>query len=325
MTVSGRFVVAVSFVLLLLQVAQGITSPPSRPDFPYVTDSFTRREVGSCVDTTRVWIYEPEFPDDPPASPPNVVVYLHGFSLTTPRFYQGHIEHLVRQGNVVIFPQFQEAICGLFDGFVESLVRFIVTPSSPVAWSETTVAAVDDALATLSGGYNNIYLFGHSLGGAFGMMWGDLDSGADVTAAVLASPQPAGFGANPDFVMALFSFRFGEDIDVVAAAPQTTFPITVLHFNDDTTAPLSDIQPSFAALGSADKEIYQAQTDRHGFPDLTAEHMTPLTLLSQNSYDWRYVWSALDQVILQNAAPADLVFDMGQWSDGRPVENVIQV
>lgn len=38
-----------------------------------------------------------------------VVVFLHGWGAISPKWYGGWIEHLVRKGNIVIFPRYQEA------------------------------------------------------------------------------------------------------------------------------------------------------------------------------------------------------------------------
>lgn len=314
------------FFSLVCQVQSVIgTKQPRIPSYPYIADSYSTEQVGDCLDATRAWVFKPDLA----VARPDVVVYLHGFSITRPRFYQRHIDHLVRLGHVVVFPQFQESICEPGNGFLQSFVQYLVKPSSPAAWSRNAKEAVDLALDSLED-FGNVYLMGHSLGGAFAMMWAELlqDSQSpfpyNVTGAVLASPQPSGFSANPDFVTMLFPFRFGEDIDVIAAAPLSTYPVVVLHGADDSTAPLSDILPSFEALGSSDRRIYQAQTDRHGLPHLVADHMAALTLLTSNSMDWRFLWSGLDQIMLQ-VSPQDLVFDMGEWSDGRQVQPVLNV
>ncbi|MEM1367129.1 MAG: hypothetical protein AAGG02_03765 [Cyanobacteria bacterium P01_H01_bin.15] len=49
-------------------------------------------------------------PDSIPAdSKPKVIVYLHGFALCWPRFYEAHLKSLVAQGYFVIFPDFQRS------------------------------------------------------------------------------------------------------------------------------------------------------------------------------------------------------------------------
>jgi hypothetical protein len=160
------------------------------------------------------------------------------------------------------------------------------------------------------------------------MMWGAIEATpmkTPVAAGVFASPQPAGFAAIPGFVTKLFPHLFGEDIDVPAAAPETTFPIAILHGNDDTIAPLEDILPAFQSLGSTEKYIFQAQTDDYGHPTLTADHQAATSIIEVpndvDSMDWRYFYSGLDQV-MGNTPVGSVAFDMGEWSDGTSVKKV---
>ena len=297
--------------------------PPTKPDFTYISPNFSVKQQGSCLDGTRVWIYTPSVPK---SNTPDVIVYLHGFGLTNPDRYAGHIEHLVRQGNVVLYPQMQEGSCEIFNGKLRGWLVQLSRRSSPARWVKRTGEVVSDAISALPS-VGKIFLYGHSMGGAFAMMWGSLNTVHPVEAAVVASPQPAGFGSIPDFVTTIFFFRFGEDINVPEAAPSTAFPIAVIHGNDDTIASVEDILPSYQLLGSASKAWYQAQTDKHGHPPLKADHAQALAKRRegrQDSLDWRYTWSTLDQV-MGGTAVTDLVFDMGQWSDGVPVTSVVKL
>ena len=297
--------------------------PPSQPSYDYVSPQYSVNEMGNCVDGSRVWIYKPAFPKPGGA---DVIVYMHGFSAARPRMYEGHIEHIAKQGNYVLFPQFQEGYCGSTDrGFLRGIIRRL-GKSSPKKWAKTAAESSEDALSSLSPeDYNNVYLFGHSLGGAIGMMFGSLRESftRPITAAVFSSPQPGGFEAIPRFVTTIFFFAFGDDIDVPAAAPETTFPVAILHAVDDDIAPLDDILPSFDALGSSSKSIYQAHSDSHGHPKLNANHNIVLSgsKRSIDTLDWRYVWTGLDQVVAGEDV-SQLSFDLGTWSDGKAVNAV---
>lgn len=310
--------------LCLFPAAAHAVDPPSKPDYAYISPDFSVHQLGSCVDGSRVYVYQP---DTPKPGGADVVVYMHGFAATRPTLYQGHMEHLVQQGNYVLFPQFQPGFCGLGRGLVRGILRRL-RRASPAEWFLIAGESVSDALDSLpDGSYNDIYLFGHSLGGAFGMMFGSLGDAftKPVTAAVLSSPQPGGFEAIPGLVTTIFFFRFGEDIDVPNAAPETNYPVAVLHASDDDVAPLEDVMPSYDALGSSSKAIYQAQTDTYSKPELTADHLLVLSSKrSQDNLDWRYIWSGLDQV-MAGVNVTDLSFDMGAWSDGEPVKVVNRI
>lgn len=315
----------------LLLALLGLAPPPTPPGAPpaaafrYVSPDFAVQEAGDCADGSRVWVYRPATVAKKPGGGADVVIYLHGYSAVYPFIYERHLEHLVRQGNTVLYPQFQEGAC-LDDAADQFFSGLALDPASPADWAERAASATRDALDGLSIEYDHAYLYGHSLGGAIAMMWGALSSEVNVTAAVLASPQPAGFAAIPGPVTTLLPFLFGEDIDVPAAAPSTKFPVAVLHGSEDTVAPLSDIYSSYDALGSPAKAIYQAQTDRHGSPSIAADHFAPTSIgflgeSDVDTLDWRYYWSALDQV-MEGVSVTDLDFDLGTWSDGVKVQSV---
>ncbi len=53
-------------------------------------------------------VYAPkQLPTD--SSKAKAVVYLHGFALCTPKFYEAHLEKLVEQGYIVFFPDYQHS------------------------------------------------------------------------------------------------------------------------------------------------------------------------------------------------------------------------
>src|SRR4051794_33801759 len=43
-------------------------------------------------------------------APAPVVLFLHGWGATTPSYYRPWLEHLAREGNVVLYPRYQDAI-----------------------------------------------------------------------------------------------------------------------------------------------------------------------------------------------------------------------
>ncbi|MFN6339231.1 MAG: hypothetical protein ACK41W_10995 [Cyanobacteriota bacterium] len=69
-------------------------------------DGCTIFQRGRHHDGTFIRVYVPKRAKDP-AHPPRVILYLHGFALCLPDFYQDHLRELARQGWIVIFPDFQ--------------------------------------------------------------------------------------------------------------------------------------------------------------------------------------------------------------------------
>ncbi len=99
------------------------------------------------------WLYEPSSPKPDSA---NVIVFNHGYGVYNPGPYGKWIEHLVRQGNIVIFPRYQ-------------LNLSIPLPS---VFTNNAAKAIRDALTELQSDTSyvqprtdNFALIGHSFGG----------------------------------------------------------------------------------------------------------------------------------------------------------------
>ena len=99
------------------------------------------------------WLFEPSLPR-PEAAP--VVVFIHGYGGFNPMIYGQWIRHLVRQGNVVIYPRYQKTM----------------TLPSPKKFAGNVVTAIHDALEILATPAHinpitdNFAMVGHSYGGA---------------------------------------------------------------------------------------------------------------------------------------------------------------
>jgi len=78
-----------------------------------------------------------------------VVVFLHGWGATRPRFYRPWLDHLARKGNAVIYPRYQ-------DSFVEP----------PPQVLGNVLAGVRQALERIDEDPGSLVVAGHSAGGA---------------------------------------------------------------------------------------------------------------------------------------------------------------
>lgn len=289
-------------------------SPPGRQSDgygsteEYVSAGATRFEAGSASNGSKVWWWVPATLRDGASAP--VVVYLHGFSLTDPAPYQAHIDHLTRQGFLVIYPQFNLTGLGIFSDNNQNVML------------SRAIAATQTALGSLGAQAGPLHLFGHSLGGLLSATWMGA-GGPAVESVTLANPSTGG-GA-PSFVNIV-------PIDWQQAAPATTARTIVLTGDQDTIAPSSESLSLFGALtGAPSRVVYQAHTDRHGTPGLDADHMSPIQssggipnfLLAffggtaeQDAMDWRFYWAALDANL---DGQATVAHQMGTWSDGAAV------
>src|SRR5262249_36300820 len=116
----------------------------------YAHAGVTKNRYGN--NGTEYWIYEPDTPR--PASAP-LIIFLHGWGGTNPLYYGAWIEHLVRRGNIVVYPRYQKNLLTARSDF---------TPN--------TISAIKDAIDRLKteGGHvrpelSKFAVVGHSLGG----------------------------------------------------------------------------------------------------------------------------------------------------------------
>ncbi len=99
------------------------------------------------------YLFEPQQPQPDSA---HVIVFFHGYGAYNPMAYGQWIEHLVRKGNIVIFPRYQKSM---------------LSPL-PSDYADNCAIAIKDALQKLSSGNHvrpkksNLSFVGHSFGGA---------------------------------------------------------------------------------------------------------------------------------------------------------------
>src|SRR5712671_3416242 len=80
------------------QPAQALHGPGGRE---YTHQVVTKAHFGEG--SHEYGLYEPDQPR--PASAP-LIVFFHGWGATNPAIYGAWIEHLVRRGNIVVFPRY---------------------------------------------------------------------------------------------------------------------------------------------------------------------------------------------------------------------------
>ena len=99
-------------------------------------------QVGRGAQTA--WIVRQDVPGIQP-----VVLFLHGWGATEPRFYRPWLDHLARQGVTVIYPRYQDS--------------FLMPPAQALG---NALAGVRLALARVGGEPGQFVVVGHSAGGA---------------------------------------------------------------------------------------------------------------------------------------------------------------
>ena len=139
----------------------------------------------------------------------------------------------------------------------------------------------------------------------------------------------------PSFVKGLVKIK---TLDWKRLAPHTTGKVMVLTGADDKLSGPAQAHELYGYLaGASHRVLYCLQTDRHGHPDLVADHnacisddgwmpdfIMDLVLGGDgevDATDWRFYWAALDAALDGQDTAS---FDMGCWSDGTPVKPVLQ-
>jgi pimeloyl-ACP methyl ester carboxylesterase len=286
-------------------------------------ESFKRYEIGEGPRS--YWIFEPDKPKPDDRAP--VVVFLHGWFAVNPGFYGAWIDHLVRDGKVVIFPRYQNDV---------------FTP--PQELLPNALAAIRDALGVLATGVGHVRpdtkrfaLIGHSAGGNL----------AAQIAAVAADPH-AGLPLPQALVVVMPGEIVPSPLPDLVSISASTLMIVIVGEEDVVVGDLRarQIYTQANAIPASRKRFIFFRSDRHGHPPLIADHTAPTSVHSRldngegvfrafqmslgdvNALDKAGFWRMADQVM--EASFKGLTLDqairdeeqfrhLGFWSDGRKV------
>ena len=263
----GRHLILI-FMLCSRVVNAGQASPPAQPakgpggkEYSHTAVIKNRYEQG----TKEYWIYEPDQPK--PASAP-VIVFLHGWGATNPATYGAWIDHLVKRGNIVIYPRYQSDLR---------------TPAKD--FTSNAIDAIRNALERLQTEPEHVRLdlsklaiVGHSLGGL-------------LTANVTALAQENGLPQ----VAAMMSVAPGRTwnpgnraivpLADLSKIPAKTLLLSVAGDKDRITRDVDAKRIYYEArkINVENKDFITLVSDDHGTPPLIAHHGAPSAF--DGSYD----------------------------------------
>src|SRR5215213_11181525 len=145
---------ALIFLSLPVVSAQAVT-PPSQPQTgpggkQYVHASVTKNRYGNGGE--EYWIFEPDSPR--PRTAP-VIILLHGWGGMNPLYYGAWVDHLVKRGNIVVYPRYQRNLLASIGEFLPNTLHAIKDAISRLQTEPGHVSADFTKFATV----------GHSLGG----------------------------------------------------------------------------------------------------------------------------------------------------------------
>jgi hypothetical protein len=259
------------------------------------------------------WIFEP---DDPKPETAPLIVFNHGWIAIFPIIYKNWIYHIVKKGNIVVYPRYQFGIYIGFNNFYSNAVK-----------------AVKDAIEELENG-NHVHpeldkfaIVGHSLGGGFtARMAADAsDVGLPIPKAIMPV-QPAIQPAIP----------FGSASDL-SKIPNETLMLVIVGENDTVVGNESGriIFYNSTQVPISQKDFIIQVTDTYGEPDLIADHIAPICFPFSDTVDamdyystWKlfdaltdYAFYGINKDYCLDNTPQQRF--MGLWSDGTPVKELI--
>lgn len=325
---AGAVLVAAALLVLSAPAAgawRWVTPPQQPASGPGGTDSTYDcfRQTGYGSGALSFQLFEPSCPrgkaDSSAAHP--VTVFLHGFAVTDPALYLGWIRHLVRRGNVVVFPLFQT---GLFDFYPTDNAAYAIR-ASLAELARPGHGLVDATKLTI---------VGHSLGGGLALNMGALagDGRLPVPANIVAvEPE---FNLDPDAPGRPDPLGFVRDWSHTPPSSRVTI---VVGGQDDLVGDESAFTawPHYAHLPVANRTYVQLRSDYHGPIAMVANHLTPLSpdgvwipgLFETNAQDF-LLWAIADALIacrpgLPGDQCAPTPTSIGSWSDGTPMQPAV--
>ncbi len=286
------------------------TSGPGGSDYTY--GSVTANNYGTGEEG--YYLYEPAQPAPPKSLP--LVVLLHGYGGVDPTEYRPWINHIVRRGNIVIFPIYQQRASR--DG---------------EKYSENALAAIEAALTRLQDGTHikpdltAFTITGYSAGGV-------IATNLAARAEKLKLPIPkALFAVTPGGCancsrLAVNNFTLAGANELAEIRPETKLLVLVGDRDNIVGETASTIiWQSTSQVPTANKNYLMALTDTHGRPTLIADHGMA-TRNPPNAMNYYGIWKLFDGLQSCALANKDCEYalgntpqqtNLGKWSDGTPV------
>jgi acetyl esterase/lipase len=206
---------------------------------------------------TGYWLFEPA--DPAPASAP-LIIFNHGWSAMNPRVYGAWIAHLVRRGNIVIYPVYQ-------DSMRTKMTDFMPNAITSIRDALTTLGQPDHVRPELE----HVAIVGHSMGGAMTANFAAMAAREN-----LPVPKAIMCVEPGDYIVQTPSiFMPREDLSRI---PASTLALVVVG-SDDTFVGNTTGKRIFAGIGqipAQNKDYVILNSDRHGMPPLLATHFAPI-------------------------------------------------
>ncbi len=306
-----------------------ITPPTQALDGPggmeYVCDSV--RFLSYADQPDGYWLFEPIGSGVDSA---HVVVFTHGYGAYNPMVYGNFIRHIVRKGNIVIFPRYQKNL----------------TSPTTKHFVQNTTKGIQDALMELDTGMNHVQaihgaisLVGHSYGGV-------ISANLAVNYKDLGLPKPdvvllCSPGSGP--------FKGGV-LDSYEKMPEDIRLLIMVSENDRIVKDKLGKKIFKTAINTPNRNLIRQFADRHGSPRINAGHNESYSLdksfdsgtrnitskrasrvSSLDAVDYFAYWKLFDALLDCSRTGQNCEYAigntekqrfMGTWSDGQAVKEL---
>ena len=116
-----------ALLLMAAGAAFAAPAPPAQPPKGPGGADYRHRDVIAVshgTGATQYWLFEPAAPV--PKSAP-VVVFLHGWGGVNPDPYRAWIDHIVRRGNIVVYPRYQADLLTPASAFTPNAINAVLS------------------------------------------------------------------------------------------------------------------------------------------------------------------------------------------------------
>ncbi|MFY9618903.1 MAG: alpha/beta fold hydrolase [Pyrinomonadaceae bacterium] len=251
------FILIAALLLTVPARAQQLPTPPPQPD----TGPGGKRKPHAAVTKNRYgqggeeyWIYEPDRPK-PQTAP--VVVFLHGWGGTNPLYYGAWIDHLVKRGNIVVFPRYQSSILTRRDDFIPNTLNAV----------KAAIARLQSEPGHVRPDLNRVAAVGHSLGGVLAASLAALATETNL-------PQVrAVMAVEPGLTRAPVSVPIAD----LSKIPKSTLLLSIAGDRDSLVADhdAKRIYYDSKQIPAGNKDFILLVSDERGRPGLIAGHRAP--------------------------------------------------
>ncbi len=286
------------------------TSGPGSTNYPFGSMVQTARGSGSSA----YWVFEPRSPQ--PASAP-LVAFNHGYSATSPDPYLAWIEHIVRRGNIVVYPQYQASILTPPSTYTTNAINAV---KNAISWLQTNGTSTLPQL-------DKFAVVGHSMGGLITANIAALaaEQGLPPVRAAMCSQPGVTWG--PVFMNLADLSKISPTtllLSIASTADTVVYDIDARRiFQESVNVP------------AANKDFLLMRSDSHGSPALTADHYASCAgnvTFPPDALDYYGFWKLFDA--LSDSAFYGTNRDwalggttqqtfLGAWSDGQAVNPLV--